>query len=114
LLLGRTPGAYRNLAQLEAEHQHTNTTDALPNTETPAELPQFTEGSISIALLAAVAGEEAPSFPIPRVNDQYSSMDEFMRHVKLFAERTGHKTYQMGGQGKHNCRMICRNWKKPE
>lgn len=72
----------------------------------PTELP--------VAKSQVVNMSEQTRLHLPRVNDQYDSEEAFIRHVKGFAEQSGHKAYQLGGQGKHNCRMLCRNWKKTE
>lgn len=50
----------------------------------------------------------------PTTGSTYSSADDFHNHVSQWAEQEGHRVYKLGGQGKCTCRVICRNWKKPE
>lgn len=73
-----------------------------------------TSTELPVAKPLVVDMSEQTRLHLPRVNDQYESEEAFIRHVKGFAEQSGHKAYQLGGQGKYNCRMLCRNWKKIE
>lgn len=94
--------------------RHTNNT-SVPSTSKATRIPSVEPEGASSSQVNVQAEETMEAVAVlvpPRIDDQYSSAEDFMRHVRSIAERTGHKAYQQGGQGKLKCRMLCRNWKK--
>ncbi|KAK9899404.1 hypothetical protein P389DRAFT_202345 [Cystobasidium minutum MCA 4210] len=91
----------------------------IPQTASPAKssrvsLDDADETAEAAADLLQAIKSESSTVSLPRVDDQYVTEAEFVRYVKAFTKQTGHKAYQLGGQGKYNCRVTCRNWKKKE